>query len=335
MTDALSRLERLPSELKCLVLVHLPDISALKSAVHASPVLHATYRSNRTTILRAIMRRELGGCFVDAVAHLLTSPHGLESPRDKSDILVLLRQYQTLLLVNSPDLIMSVGEADWVRMVMFYVAFVRPVARRYPAWALENLEQGLHKHLGPRELQLEILHGCTASPLSGSEEVRLLRAIYRFEVYHNLFGRHPTIGDDHDGDSDDGDEDCSDEEDYLDDCDDDDFANIFGHDSDDDEDHDNDNDEYFHGYEFYRKYGPLFRHYELNGLFFGLFEPWEAEAIASVECFARERYSAFLKGLHFDIGDFRLRSSKSSQQPTFPNIYSLCNERWARYENKS
>ncbi|KAK6062502.1 hypothetical protein SCUP515_13304 [Seiridium cupressi] len=63
-----SLLENLPAELRTLLLSSMPDLPTLRSIVHASPVLHAQYRYDRNSILRACLDRELDGFFTDAYA---------------------------------------------------------------------------------------------------------------------------------------------------------------------------------------------------------------------------------------------------------------------------
>lgn len=64
-----SRLENLPSELRSKILSDMPDLPTLRSLVHASPIMHAQYRHDRNTILRACLGRELDGFLVDAYAN--------------------------------------------------------------------------------------------------------------------------------------------------------------------------------------------------------------------------------------------------------------------------
>lgn len=66
--------------------------------------------------------------------------------------------------------------------------------------------------------------------LSRSEEIRIFRALYRYETYHHLFGRNTG-----------------------------------------------------------RREGVI-PVKEINHILFGLFEPWEAEAMASIEVFVRRKY---------------------------------------------
>jgi hypothetical protein len=54
-----SRLENLPAELRLQILFSMPDFDTLHRLVHASPVMYAQYRAYRTSILTALLDREL------------------------------------------------------------------------------------------------------------------------------------------------------------------------------------------------------------------------------------------------------------------------------------
>lgn len=58
-------------------------------------------------------------------------------------------------------------------MIKFHLSTIRPIAQRYTEFALSNLARATETQ--------------QAKALSGAEEVRLLRAIYRFQLCCNLF----------------------------------------------------------------------------------------------------------------------------------------------------
>ncbi|KAK1718261.1 hypothetical protein BDP67DRAFT_604963 [Colletotrichum lupini] len=65
-------------------------------------------------------------------------------------------------------------------MAAFHVSVTRPIARLYANWALGNLRQ--------------VVTGAdNVTSLSRSEEIRIYRAIYRFETYCHLFGRNKGV----------------------------------------------------------------------------------------------------------------------------------------------
>jgi len=62
-----------------------------------------------------------------------------------------------------------------VRIVAFHSSIIKPLARHYTGWALANLADETD------DLQ-------SHEPFSRTEETRLLRALYRFQLCCNLFG---------------------------------------------------------------------------------------------------------------------------------------------------
>ncbi|KAI1312011.1 hypothetical protein F5Y03DRAFT_341089 [Xylaria venustula] len=67
-------------------------------------------------------------------------------------------------------------------MAGHYLSVVRPQVRRFAHWALENLSS--------MPMDLILPWDAEDIKISRSEEVRILRAIYRHEVYFHLFGQN-------------------------------------------------------------------------------------------------------------------------------------------------
>lgn len=63
-------------------------------------------------------------------------------------------------------------------MSSFYVPVVKPLVKQYACWSLSNLSNELEATKGPEE-----------TPLSRTEESRLIRSLYRFQLCCNLFGK--------------------------------------------------------------------------------------------------------------------------------------------------
>lgn len=68
MAASSSLLESLPAEMRDQILLSMPDLPTLRAMVRASPVMHAQYRSNRDSVFRACVERELDGFSVHAYA---------------------------------------------------------------------------------------------------------------------------------------------------------------------------------------------------------------------------------------------------------------------------
>ncbi|KAI0184930.1 hypothetical protein EV127DRAFT_515670 [Xylaria flabelliformis] len=199
-----SRLENLPVELGLLLLSSMPDLPTLRALVHASPVLHAQYRYNRNSVLRACLSRELDGFLVDAYANAMSRVREL-GPRTDETITDYLDTYQTWLSSSASFLSMksiSPGRIRW--MVAYHISVARPLARFYSNWALANLKKAVlasTSQQGTAETEVnevaekEIVDDAAAqddqdTELSRSEEIRFFRALYRYETYHHLFGRN-------------------------------------------------------------------------------------------------------------------------------------------------
>ncbi|KAK4232784.1 hypothetical protein C8A03DRAFT_39585, partial [Achaetomium macrosporum] len=98
-----SPLENLPAELRDQLLMNAPDLATLRSLVHASPVMHAQYRSNRDRLLRACLHRELDGFFVDAYACVMSRVRALGPLRTDETITAFLDSYRGWLSYSAPS----------------------------------------------------------------------------------------------------------------------------------------------------------------------------------------------------------------------------------------
>ncbi len=155
-------LETLPAELRCQILASLATLDDLKSAMRASPVLYQQYRADRKTVLDAVLRRILGDqTFVDAyTVQRSAGPPCLA-------VEVLTDEYRTHRA--TPSLLSrKCAVADLVGMAAFYSSTIRPLLRRVFATMPARVVQ----------------HG----PLSDTEHARMLRALYRFQLWCNLYG---------------------------------------------------------------------------------------------------------------------------------------------------
>ncbi|KAH6627922.1 hypothetical protein F5144DRAFT_594048 [Chaetomium tenue] len=157
--------------------------------------MHAQYRSNRDTLLRACLARELDGCFVDAYACLKSRVRMMRPVRTDEKITDFLAGYRTWIEGPSPppDLSsLNPGSCRWV--AAFHVSVIRPLCRRYAAWALANLARtrGTSPNSqGAANKKADSEAAPASQPtLSRSEEIRIFRALYRYETFCHLFGRN-------------------------------------------------------------------------------------------------------------------------------------------------
>lgn len=188
-----SLFDNLPAELRDNILLHIPDLPTLRSLVRASPVMHAQYRSNRDTLLRACLVREMDGCFIDAYACVKSRVREMRPVRTDEKITNFLAGYRGWLSGPSPppDLkSLDSGLCRW--LAAFHVSVVRPLSRHYAAWALANLARASVSHSdGQEAAEAEAKAAPDPQPtLSRSEEIRIFRALYRYETFCHLFGRN-------------------------------------------------------------------------------------------------------------------------------------------------
>ncbi|KAK8115552.1 hypothetical protein PG984_012054 [Apiospora sp. TS-2023a] len=189
----MSPLEGLPAELRSLLLWNVPDLTTLRSLVHASPVLHAQYCSDRDGILRACLGRDMDGFFKDAWATAMSHVSALGSPRTNQNITEFLNStYDVVFKKPDPD-ITSLSSGCLYSMVAFHTSVAGPLANLYARWALANIAEAASSSsvsVGPQAASAAQTESSDLLNLSRSEEVRICRAIYRHETFYNLFGRH-------------------------------------------------------------------------------------------------------------------------------------------------
>lgn len=171
-TTPSSRLECLPAELRCQILSSFSNLDDLKSTAHASPVLYQQYRADRKIILDSVLRQTLGDkVFVDAYAVQKSLP--LEGPAElpvNLGVQFFMMEYQKHY--SGPSLISSECTVeDLIGMAAFYTSTIKPLLVSIPAMLLRNLN---------RSLQL--------GSLSSTERTRITRALYRFQMWCNLYG---------------------------------------------------------------------------------------------------------------------------------------------------
>ncbi|KAL9487749.1 hypothetical protein ACSS6W_000026 [Trichoderma asperelloides] len=189
---ATPNLENLPAELRTQLLLSMPDLPTLRALIHASPTMHAQYRYDRDNVLRTCLERELSGFFIDAYANLMSRVCELGSPRTDEKITNFLDTYRCWLSGASPlpDLqSIDSGHIHW--MAAYHISVACPLAPMYSSWALENVKKTISSPVARNGTEaLPIAQDSRGVSLSRSEEIRIFRALYRYETYHHLFGRN-------------------------------------------------------------------------------------------------------------------------------------------------
>lgn len=168
-----SRLETLPSELGAHILASLTRLSDLKAAVHASPILYKQYRENRKSVLYNVLRQALGDkAFVDAYAVQTSAP--LELPPYLPAFLAVQSHMSTHQQYSSaPSTVFDeCAVEELIGMAAFYISTISPLLKRIPEKLLRNLDRSLKLEGGLRSV----------------ERLRIARALYRFQLWCNLYG---------------------------------------------------------------------------------------------------------------------------------------------------
>jgi hypothetical protein len=175
-------LENLPPETRRHIL-YLSGFEELRALIHASPVFHQQYLLDRRSLLLQFFETMLGKVTVDACAAYQSGWADYEDLCTKDEVAHFLESYQIgRFSTQHPNVTATITEDQSASIVAFHLSVVKPLVRHYTGWTLANLtdtaeDPQIHK------------------PLSKMEEIRLLRAFYRFQLCCNLFGkgRHRTL----------------------------------------------------------------------------------------------------------------------------------------------
>ncbi|GLA46052.1 hypothetical protein AnigIFM63604_008014 [Aspergillus niger] len=179
-SDSHIHLETLPAELRVQIL-DLLDLEGLEALVRASPVYHDQYLLDRKRLLFACLKITLGNMFIDACAVQETSSLSFRRARSMDTISSFVQSLRKKR-APPPDAtqIKAFTLNDTIDMVTFYRFVLKPFARHYSEWALSNLAK-----------EPETSHAKINEPPSITEEHRIIRALYRFQLFCNLLGTGP------------------------------------------------------------------------------------------------------------------------------------------------
>lgn len=175
------KLETLPAELRCLILESIEELEDLKALVFASPVYHAQYLYRRKWFLRRILQNTLGNGNVLADAYAahasgLLRKNGRRSCTHPETLRLFMVQYVSHRSVPPEQLWTqtTITEEDLAGMAAFYLGVARPLLQPCVTMFFTHLYLSF-----------------PVSPLSRTERTRLVRALYRYQTYCNLFGMGP------------------------------------------------------------------------------------------------------------------------------------------------
>lgn len=172
-------LEGLPAEVRrhLLSLLQLQELAAL---VRASPVFHEQYALDRRYLLTWSLDASLGPLTAEAHAVSRSCHLGFAEHLSKPDTGLFFQQYLDNRFNPSHSLIdAGLSDEEVVQAASFY-NIAHKVMSDYAKWALTNLGR-------------QTGDGVTAGALTLSltEKYRLMRSVYRFQLFCNVFGLGP------------------------------------------------------------------------------------------------------------------------------------------------
>ncbi|KAL4906703.1 hypothetical protein BDW74DRAFT_177013 [Aspergillus multicolor] len=169
--------ESLPPEVRRRIL-SMATLGGIKALVHASPVYYQQFRLDRQLLIRDPLVRTLGPIFIDAYTVYRSGTVDLRETRTSHTITSMRELYRCHQFeANHFKLSELCTKDDITGILRFHLLIVAPIARRYSQWALGNLakEEGASSII---------------RPTSEVEEMRILRALYRFQLCCNLYSAH-------------------------------------------------------------------------------------------------------------------------------------------------
>ncbi|RAK95623.1 uncharacterized protein BO80DRAFT_469240 [Aspergillus ibericus CBS 121593] len=167
--------EALPPEIRYHIMSML-DLHGLEALVHASSVYYRQYSIDRKRLLAKCLATTLQSVALDAYLVYESGSIKFSRSRNPEAVTKLLGFYEGRRALSEYPLMSEELTTDEVSsMATFHLSLIQPLVQRYTVWALSNLA---HE---PEGLQSD-------ASLSTTEELRILRSMYRFQLCCNLFG---------------------------------------------------------------------------------------------------------------------------------------------------
>ncbi|KAJ5962198.1 hypothetical protein N7501_007139 [Penicillium viridicatum] len=178
--ESIAPLENLPPEVRRYLLTTL-EFEELKTLTHASPTYHEQYLIDRHWILSQCLDKALCGVTLEASLVCQSSSVSFADARTQDAVFEALKSYQVRRKLPKHSILDENPTMDELASVaVFHYSVVVPLVRQYTIWALGNLA---------KETESTITDPWDA--LSEIEEIRVTRALYRFQMWCNLFGLGP------------------------------------------------------------------------------------------------------------------------------------------------
>lgn len=163
-------LEALPAEIRRQILFS-SEYEALRALVHASPIYHQQYLPDRYHLLCKCLVTALGSptMAVDAYAVKVTGSTGRLQARTPRKVYKFLEVFQSCHPSCAVLSVEGLPLDEVISMLVFHFSIIKPLVSYYSGREIDCLAES------PR-------------PLSNTEETRIVRALYHFQLYCNLFG---------------------------------------------------------------------------------------------------------------------------------------------------
>ncbi|KAK0670446.1 hypothetical protein QBC41DRAFT_388518 [Cercophora samala] len=169
-------LETLASELRLIILQSIPDFDDIMSLIRASPVFLQHYLGEKKSLLAGCLKMSLNTVLVDAMAVQRAATLRGDKSVNRHHIQTHLNMYCLERECGESEiekLIKNHNEDFLFDIFLFWQTYVRPLAVRFTRLFLFRFD--------PQRPPI-------FTQLSPTENTRLLRALYRFELYSYLFG---------------------------------------------------------------------------------------------------------------------------------------------------
>jgi hypothetical protein len=177
-SQATCRLESLPSEIRTEIIKRLPDFATLRSLILASPVYHATYLApaafREKTLCNVAVQQLDYRVRVDALAAVRSLRHHDLHSRQEREVIRFLTYYSRARMDytdSTPYWSTCRSMSEAIRLIRLH-GHVKRFADDFCLYVAGKVSRGT-------QISLQ---------LSKMEEIRLYRAIYRFQIFTNFFG---------------------------------------------------------------------------------------------------------------------------------------------------
>ncbi|PYH28440.1 uncharacterized protein BO87DRAFT_451482 [Aspergillus neoniger CBS 115656] len=175
-----THLEALPAEIRFQIL-SLLGYKGLKALVEASSIYHEQYLVDCGLLLFGCLENTPSSLIFEASVVHETGSLAFSEARTSDNILQFCQSLKERRSSSKfSNLTEDLTREDAKDMMAFHFDVIKPFAKHYAEWALSNLAK-----------EPEASHTKVDEPLSESEEFRIIRALYRFQICCNLFGLGP------------------------------------------------------------------------------------------------------------------------------------------------